>query len=66
MIKLQDLNPQYIMDEAGEKKSVIISISKFEDLLEDIQDLAVMAERRNEPTISHEQLLQDLSTNGQI
>jgi hypothetical protein len=39
MIKLDDLHPQYITDERGEKKSVIFPISEFEDLLEDIEDL---------------------------
>ena len=57
MVKMSDLNPQYITNEAGEKTSVILPISEFEELLEDIHDLALMAERRDEPTISHEELL---------
>lgn len=66
MIKLKDLHPQYITNEKGEKKSVVLSISEFEELLEDIGDLAIMAERRDEPTISHDQLIAELKKDGLI
>ncbi|MFZ5564528.1 MAG: hypothetical protein ACOZBW_10785 [Thermodesulfobacteriota bacterium] len=66
MINLNDLHPQYITNENGEKKSVILSIDDFENLVEDIQDLAAVAERKNEPTVSHEQLLAELRSNGLI
>lgn len=52
--------------EAGEKISVVLPISKFQELLEDIEDLAVVAERRDEPTISHEALLEELRRDGLI
>ena len=60
MINLEKLKPQYIIDENGKKTSVIISFSEFIELLEDLEDLAVVAERREEPTISHEDLLKEL------
>ena len=60
MIGINDLNPQFITNEAGEKISVVLPISRFQELLEDIEDLAVVAERREEPTISHEALLAEL------
>jgi len=41
MISLKDLDPQYIVNEKGEKKSVILSINGFEDLLADLEDLVV-------------------------
>ena len=66
MIKLMDLHPQYITNEAGEKTSVILPISEFQELLEDIEDLATVAERRDEPTISHEQLTEELMKDGFI
>jgi hypothetical protein len=49
MTKVNDLHPQCFIDEKGEKTSVILPISEFEELIEDIQDLAVVAERREEP-----------------
>jgi len=66
MINLNDLHPQYITNENGEKKSVILSIDDFENLVEDIQDLAAVAERKNEPTVSHEEFLAELRSNGLI
>ncbi|MFH0844669.1 MAG: hypothetical protein ABIG67_06370 [Pseudomonadota bacterium] len=64
MININDLNPQYITNEAGEKTSIILPINEFHELLEDIEDLAILAERREEPTISHEQLIAELKKDG--
>lgn len=65
-MKLKDINPLYITNDTGEKISVILPISEFQDLLEDIEDLATVAERRDEPTISHEQLITELKRDGLI
>ncbi len=66
MISLDNIRPQYITDEKGEKKSVILSMSDFQGLLEDIEDLATVAERRNEQTISHEAFIAELKGDGLI
>jgi len=66
MIRLKNVNPHYIMDDKGKKKSVILSISKFQELIEDIEDLAILAERRDEPTISHKEILLELKNDGLI
>ena len=60
MVRLSDLHPLFVTDEKGEKKSVILPISEFEELVEDIEDLAIVAERREEQTISHEALVAEL------
>jgi len=52
------------VDEAGAKKAVILPITDYEELLEDIHDLAVVAERKDEPAISLEELKNTLKTNG--
>ena len=65
-MKFKDLNPQYITNDSGEKISVILPISEFQELIEDIEDLATIAERRDEPTISHEQLITELKRDGLI
>ena len=39
-------------------------IAEFEELLEDIEDLAAVAERREEPTLSHSDLLAELKRDG--
>lgn len=63
---LDCLNLQYITDGGGKKTGIILPITEFEELLEDIQDLAVAAERYREPTISHDELLTELKNDGFI
>jgi hypothetical protein len=64
VIGLEELNPQYIINEDGEKISVVLPLAKFEELLEDIVDLAAIAERREEPTIPHDELIKELKQDG--
>lgn len=66
MAKTNKINPKYITDESGNKKSVVISISEYNELMEDIEDLAKVAERREEYTISHKELLTQLKEDGLI
>jgi len=54
------IHPQYIIDQDGYKTSVILSIEEFESLLEDLEDLAIIAERRDEPSIAHNDLVAEL------
>ena len=55
---------QYLTDDRGERTAVLLPISAYEKLLEDLDDLAVVAERREEPTIPHEQFLSELKRDG--
>jgi PHD/YefM family antitoxin component YafN of YafNO toxin-antitoxin module len=55
---------QYVIDEKGQKTAVIIPVEEYEELLEDIHDLAVIAERRDEPTIAFEELKKKLKKDG--
>ena len=64
MLDPKSLNPQYVTDEAGEQTAVILPIGTFRALLEDIEDLAAIAERREEPTISHEEVVAQLRRDG--
>ncbi|HKQ52849.1 MAG TPA: hypothetical protein VJT74_10805 [Pyrinomonadaceae bacterium] len=66
MLDLKRLGIQYVTDEAGEKTAVILSIKEFQELLEDINDLAAVAERREEPTTSHDELIAELKRDGVI
>jgi len=47
---------QYLVDASGKKTGVILSLKHYEQLLEDIHDLAVVAERREEDTVSLEEV----------
>ena len=64
MLEFKELSVQYITDEAGQKTAVILSMEQFEALIEDIEDLAAVAERRDEPTVSHKELLAELKQDG--
>lgn len=61
MAKLQ---AKYIVDEKGKKTYVVLSVEDYQELLEDLHDLAVIAERRDEPTITLEELKRRLKKNG--
>ncbi|MBP9664823.1 MAG: hypothetical protein KBD94_09385 [Pyrinomonadaceae bacterium] len=37
---------QYVTDQSGAKTGVLVPIDEFEELMEDIDDLAAIAERR--------------------
>lgn len=55
---------QFITDSAGQKISVILPIDEYIELMEDLEDLAAVAELRNEATIPWEQVKKELKDNG--
>jgi hypothetical protein len=66
MLNVKEIKMKYITDKKGRKRSVILPIKQFEELMEDLEDLAIVAERRDEGTISHEELIKELKANGII
>lgn len=48
------LKPHYITDKKGEKIAVIISWLDYSNLMEDLHDLTILAERKRDSTISEE------------
>jgi antirestriction protein len=59
---------QYLTDEKGKRKAVVIPIdgheSAVEEFLEDLYGSCMIRRRRKEKTISKEQLLKGLKNNG--
>ncbi|MGB9302046.1 MAG: hypothetical protein WCD51_15840 [Anaerolineae bacterium] len=55
---------QCLVDSNGKKTGVILSLKRYEQLLEDLHDLAVVAERRDEDTTSLRELRQRLEQDG--
>jgi hypothetical protein len=53
MVRAQE---QYIVDGSGRKTAVVLPLRRYRRLLEDLHDLAVVAERREEPRIGLEEL----------
>ena len=41
-----------------------MDLADYENLLEDLHDLAAIADRRSEPTIPHEEFLKQLRSDG--
>ena len=64
MVNLDDIHLEYVTDNAGAKRAVILPIEVFYQLLEDLEDLAVAAERADEPTIPHQTLIAQLKSDG--
>jgi prevent-host-death family protein len=49
--KMSATGEQYVVDEHGNRIAVILPLREYEQLQEDLHDLAVVAERQSEPTI---------------
>ncbi len=60
------LHPKFVTDSAGHQTAVILPIEEYNGLLEDLDDLAVVAERAGEPTLSHEQVVKELKSDGYL
>jgi len=58
------MTTQFVGDETGKRTAVLLSITDYERLMEDLQNLAAVAERREEPTITHEEFIKDLKRDG--
>ncbi len=56
--------PQFVTTGTGERIAVVLPIEEYEDLLEDVHDLAAVAERRDEPRIPFEEIKRRLRADG--
>ena len=54
---------KFVVDSTGRKTAVVVPIKQYQQLLEDIHDLAVVAERRSERTISLDAMKKRLRKN---
>jgi hypothetical protein len=52
--------PQFITNANGEKTAVILPIADYQELMEDLADLAAIAERKDEPSIPFETALSEI------
>ena len=64
MAKVKEPTASYIVDGKGKKTAVILPIERYEELLEDLEDLAVMASRDGEPNIPWEEVKKRLKKDG--
>ena len=59
-----NLQPNYLTNAQGERIAVQLSIEEYEELLEDIEDMAAIIERQDEPLIDHDVVIAELKANG--
>ena len=55
---------RFIVNSKGEKREVILPVTQYERLLEDLHDFAVIAERRKEKTMSLKDMKKQLKIDG--
>jgi hypothetical protein len=50
------LQEQFVADAKGKKTGVILSLKRYQKLMEDLRDLAVVAERRSGKPVSLDEM----------
>jgi PHD/YefM family antitoxin component YafN of YafNO toxin-antitoxin module len=55
---------QFVVDAKGKKTGIILPLKRYQKLMEDLHDLAVVAERLAEEPISLEELKRRLKKDG--
>ncbi len=60
------MSTQFITDEKGQRTAVVLPVADYEELLEDIADLAAVAERREEERVSLADVKQRLIADGRL
>ena len=58
------LREKFLVDEKGHKHAVVIDIETYNKIMEDIADLKVIAERKNNPKFSTRHFLLRLKKHG--
>ena len=58
------MTTQFLTDERGQKVAVVIPIAEYESLMEDVADLAAVAERRDDDRVSLDELKAQLTADG--
>ena len=62
--EMSALQERFVVDPKGRKTGVILPLARYRKLMEDLHDLAVVAERRGEKPIPFEELKRRLKRNG--
>ncbi len=64
MVDIKRFRLRYVTDRKGKKTEIIMKVKDFEELLEDLNDMSIVAERRDEETVVHKDLVRNLKQNG--
>lgn len=57
---IQNMKTRFLTDEKGKVISAVVPIKEYEAMLEDLEDLAAVVERRNDETVPWEQVKKEL------
>lgn len=55
---------QYVVDDHGRKTAIILPTKVYDQMLQDIHDLAVVAQRRREGTITFAEMKKRMKKSG--
>jgi hypothetical protein len=59
-----NVQEQFIVDMKGKKTGIILPLNRYQRLMEDLHDLAVVAERRAETSVSLQEMKRRLKKDG--
>jgi PHD/YefM family antitoxin component YafN of YafNO toxin-antitoxin module len=62
----EKFHPQFVTDTAGRQTAVILPLGEYNELMEDLDDLAIAAERVDEPTVPHAMVVAELREDGSL
>ena len=62
--KTTSLRGRYVTNRQGKRTGVVLSLKRYSRLMEDLHDLAVVAERRNEKPLSADDMKNRLRKRG--
>jgi hypothetical protein len=63
-MKVKEPVPQYLVNQKGQKEFVVLTVHQYDELIEDLFDLALMAGRKNESRISYDAFVKGLKKDG--
>jgi hypothetical protein len=63
-MNVKEPTPQYPVNQKGEKEFFVLPVRQYNELIEDLYDLALMDERKNEPRISYKAFVGGLKKDG--
>ncbi len=62
----EKFHPQFVTDTSGRQTAVILPLGEYYELMEDLDDLAMAAERTDEPTVPHAKVVAELKADGYL
>jgi len=63
---MASVREQFVIDAKGKKTGVILPFRRYQKLMEDLHDLAIVAERRSEEPISLGEMQRRLRKDGNL